>query len=89
MLVVAHKAYEAMLTAYREGQNAFEELNKFLGLSLPIGDYLYIYRNHKPKIVRGLLKEECSGILTEFFRELRKKRKEQRKLLRQRGFHEE
>lgn len=48
--VLAHKAYEAMLAAYHEGQNAFEELNKFLGLSLPIGDYLYIYRNHKPKI---------------------------------------
>lgn len=51
VLVVAHKAYEAMLTAYREGQNAFEELNKFLALELPVGDYLYIYRNHKPKIV--------------------------------------
>ena len=48
--VLAHKAYEVMLAAYHEGLNAFEELNKFLGLSLPIGDYLYIYRNHKPKI---------------------------------------
>ena len=48
--VLAHKAYEVMLAAYHEGQNAFEELNKFLGLSLPVGDYLYIYRNHKPKI---------------------------------------
>ena len=48
--VLAHKAYEAMFAAYHEGQNAFEELNKFLGLSLPVSDYLYIYRNHKPKI---------------------------------------
>lgn len=48
--VLAHKAYEAMLAAYHEGQNAFEELNKFLGLDLPVADYLYIYRNHKPKI---------------------------------------
>ena len=48
--VLAHKAYEVMLAAYHEGQNAFEELNKFLGLDLPIVDYLYIYRNHKPKI---------------------------------------
>ena len=48
--VLAQKAYEAMLAAYHEGQNAFEELNKFLGLYLPIADYLYIYRNHKPKI---------------------------------------
>ena len=49
--VLAHKAYEVMLAAYHEGLNAFEELNKFLGLSLPVGDYLYIYRNHQPKIV--------------------------------------
>lgn len=50
VLVLAHKAYEVMLAAYHEGQNAFEELNKFLGLDLPLADYLYIYRNHKPKI---------------------------------------
>ena len=48
--VLAHKAYEAMLAAYHEGQNAFDVLNSFLGLDLPIADYLYIYRNHKPKI---------------------------------------
>ena len=39
-----------MLVAYREGDNAFEALNIFLGLNLPASDYLYIYRNHKPKI---------------------------------------
>ena len=39
-----------MLAAYREGGNAFEALNRFLGLNLPASDYLYIYRNHKPKI---------------------------------------
>lgn len=32
--------------------------------------------NHKPKVVRGLLKEECSALLTQFFRELREKHKE-------------
>lgn len=32
--------------------------------------------NHKPKVVRGLLKEECSSLLTQFFRELREKHKE-------------
>ena len=48
--VLAHKAYEAMFAAYQEGQNAFDVLNSFLGLDLPIADYLYIYRNHKPKI---------------------------------------
>lgn len=48
--ILAIKAYNRMLDAYREGQNAFEELNLFLGLVLPVSDYLYIYRNHKPKI---------------------------------------
>ena len=48
--ILAIKAYNRMLDAYREGLNAFEELNLFLGLELPISDYLYIYRNHKPKI---------------------------------------
>ncbi|NLZ46936.1 MAG: nucleoside deaminase [Clostridiales bacterium] len=32
--------------------------------------------NHKPNMVSGVLKEECSLILTEFFTELRKKPKE-------------
>ena len=48
--MLAIKAYNRMLDAYREGLNAFEELNKFLGLELPISDFLYIYRTHKPKI---------------------------------------
>lgn len=48
--ILAIKAYNRMLDAYREGLNAFGELNRFLGLELPISDYLYIYRNHKPKI---------------------------------------
>ncbi|MCI7556732.1 MAG: HAD family hydrolase [Bacteroidales bacterium] len=48
--VLAHKAYDVMIAAYQEGQNAFDVLNSFLGLDLPIADYLYIYRNHMPKI---------------------------------------
>lgn len=49
--ILTIKAYNRMLDAYRKGLNAFEDLNRFLGLELPISDYLYIYRNHKPKIV--------------------------------------
>lgn len=37
--------------------------------------------NHKPEIVRGVMKEECSAILTDFFRQLREKRKLQNKRL--------
>lgn len=48
--ILAIKAYNRMLDAYRDGQNAFEELNRFLGLTLPINDYIAIYRNHKPSI---------------------------------------
>lgn len=35
--------------------------------------------NHKPEIVSGILKDECSAILTKFFTELRKKRKQEKK----------
>lgn len=31
--------------------------------------------NHKPEMISGFMQEECSLILTEFFRELRKKNK--------------
>lgn len=31
--------------------------------------------NHKPEITSGVLKEDCSALLSEFFSELRKKRK--------------
>lgn len=48
--ILAIKAYNRMLEAYQEGLNAFDELNRFLGIELPISDYLYIYRNHKPMI---------------------------------------
>lgn len=48
--ILAIKAYNKMLDAYHEGLNAFEELNRFLGLEQPLRDYLYIYRRHKPKI---------------------------------------
>lgn len=44
------KAYESMLEAYRAGKNAFEALNAFLGLNLPIADMLQMYREHKPLI---------------------------------------
>ncbi len=35
--------------------------------------------NHKPEIVSGVLKEECSNILSDFFAKLRKKRKQHKK----------
>ena len=49
-IILSVKAYEAMLLAYNEGQNAFERLNAFLGINLPISQYLQIYRMHKPNI---------------------------------------
>ena len=35
--------------------------------------------NHQVKITRGILQEECSALLSDFFRELRKRNKEQKK----------
>lgn len=44
------KAYEVMLEAYNDGRNAFEALNAFLGLELPIAELLQMYREHVPQI---------------------------------------
>ncbi len=49
-IILSVKAYEAILHAYHEGQNAFEQLNAFLGIDLPISEYLQFYRMHKPNI---------------------------------------
>lgn len=48
--ILVAKAYNEMLDAYLSGGNAFERLNGFLGLNVPIADYLTIYREHKPSI---------------------------------------
>lgn len=51
--VLEMKAYEAMLMAYQGGKNAFEALNTFLGVDMPIADMLQMYREHKPVIALG------------------------------------
>lgn len=69
-VILAAKAYGVMLEAYTNGRNAFECLNEFLGVSLPISEYLNIYRTHRPKIhlneeavcVLNALKAEGCGI---------------------------
>lgn len=49
-LILAAKAYDVMLATFQRGENAFECLNSFLGIDLPISEYLQIYRNHRPQI---------------------------------------
>ena len=49
-MILGMKVYRVMLEAYADGMNAFESLNEFLGLNIPINDYLQIYREHKPHI---------------------------------------
>lgn len=44
------KAYEIMMESYQEGKNAFEALNVFLGMELPIAEMLQMYREHNPVI---------------------------------------
>ena len=41
-------------------------------------DLFEIPYNHKPEVVPGVLEEECSGILKEFFSKLREKRKNEK-----------
>lgn len=35
--------------------------------------------NHKPEVTKGVLEEECSSLLSEFFAKIREKRKQQKK----------
>lgn len=48
--VLEVKAYDAMLEGYHDGRNAFEALNAFLGLGLPVSELLRMYREHVPQI---------------------------------------
>ena len=74
-IILSVKAYQAMLLAYKQRQNASGRLNAFLGINLPISQYLQIYRMHKPNIrlsesvvsVLNLLKSsECIiGLITD------------------------
>ena len=36
--------------------------------------------NHKPEVVSGVLEEECAGILSEFFRQLRTKKRREKNM---------
>lgn len=38
--------------------------------------------NHQVKVTRGVLEEECSGMLTKFFKELRVRNKAEKELRR-------
>ena len=72
---LVNKVYEEMLSAYYSGGNAFEHLNEFLDLDLPVSDYLSMYRNHQPKIelleetlvfLEKLKSEDCiMGLITD------------------------
>ena len=46
-----------------------------LGTAMNLNDH---YALHKAEVESGLLESECANLLTDFFRDLRKKRKEQR-----------
>lgn len=39
--------------------------------------------NHKPEVVRGVLKEQCAAVLTDFFRALRERRKQEKQRARE------
>ncbi len=42
-------------------------------------DLFSLAYNHKPQVEQGLLEERCSGILSDFFRDLRTRREKKRK----------
>lgn len=47
------------------------------GTLVNLFDFAY---NHKPEVVSGILEEQCSEILREFFKDLRERKKIERKL---------
>ncbi len=48
--LLADKAYYEMLQAYKDGGNAFKQLNQLLGKKTPVEEYLARYRTHRPDI---------------------------------------
>lgn len=60
---IMQMAYDVMLDAYLKKENAFEKLNSFLGLSIPVIEYLQIYRMHSPNIS---LSAETEMVLNKF-----------------------
>ncbi len=48
--ILSIKAYDEMLITYQKGENAFEQLNAYLGLQIDLKEYLQIYRSHKPML---------------------------------------
>ena len=48
--VLANEAFDVMMDAYQKGDNAFEALNKYLGLAIPVSELLKMYRAHIPCI---------------------------------------
>lgn len=50
----------------------FGAFDKKTGSFGSVADFNTIAYNHKPEIVSGVMADECSAMLTEFFKELRK-----------------
>lgn len=48
--ILERNAYDIMMAAYLGGKNAFETLNAYLGLELPMSEMLHMYREHIPEI---------------------------------------
>ena len=59
--ILAAKAYEEMYSAYQKGENAFERLNAFMRIKVPVKVYLDIYRSHNPQLE---LSDETTSTLT-------------------------
>lgn len=58
--VLESKTFEIMMEAYQSGKNAFEALNLFLGVEIPVSELLKMYREHVPQII---LQEEVCTVL--------------------------
>ena len=48
--------------------------DKKAGSCKSVTDLFSLPYNHKPEVISGFMQEECAGLLTEFFKNLRKKK---------------
>lgn len=53
----------------------FGAYDKKAGSFGSVADFNRIPYNHKPEIISGVMEDECSALLSDFFKELREKRK--------------
>jgi len=57
---------------YRKGESAEDKKS---GSAESVQKMFELPYNHKPRVIKGLMADECSSVLSDFFRQLRERKK--------------